>query len=319
MSYFSGEKFLQESTEQKAGPKLAVGDACTCVAVNLGGLEGEYPDITERWMSREKELAQSIDWQSFKVTSDHVSDPTPFSLSLSLSFFLSLSCFLSPSFSFFLPLSHLSHCLCLFFPFLSLSLHMYLHLFLPSPLSLNSSHSLFLPHSFIFLDLPKYCRHVLILMLYTLPQICSWLRNSAEMFLQSRVELGSSLETAEDLLMEHQEFEIRAKVRSYDHHITLIYVIPHPSISVLPRKSNHYSLRLKRCLAGVILPPLSSTTERLTSKAFITTLRADFRLVGRFSMTLSPSTEMLTRYNNHVCMTNSTCVPELRIDHKFLY
>ena len=47
---------------------------------------------------------------------------------------------------------------------------------------------------------------------YTI-QIFSWLRDSAEMFLQSRVELGTSLETAEDLLMEHQEFEIRAKVR----------------------------------------------------------------------------------------------------------
>ena len=32
------------------------------------------------------------------------------------------------------------------------------------------------------------------------------------MFLQTRIELGTSLETAEDLLMELQEFEIRAKV-----------------------------------------------------------------------------------------------------------
>ena len=40
------------------------------------------------------------------------------------------------------------------------------------------------------------------------------------MFLQSRVELGTSLETAEDLLMEHQEFEIRAKVRLCDCHLT---------------------------------------------------------------------------------------------------
>ena len=53
-------------------------------------------------------------------------------------------------------------------------------------------------------------------------QICSWLKDSAEMFLQSRIELGTSLETAEDLLMEHQEFEIRAKVRSRDYHITVI-------------------------------------------------------------------------------------------------
>ena len=155
MSCFSGEKFLEESTEQKAGPKLAVGDACTCVAVNLGGLEGQYPDITERWMAREKELVQNIDWQSFKVTSDHVSD----SLSLSLS----LSPYLPP---------------------------------------------------FSFLD---YAYHYDPMTLYTLLiQICSWLRDSAEMFLQSRVELGTSLETAEDLLMEHQEFEIRAKVRPHN-------------------------------------------------------------------------------------------------------
>ncbi len=83
LSCFSGEKFLEESTEQKAGPKLAVGDACTCVAVNLGGLEGQYPDITDRWMAREKELVQNIDWQSFKVTSDHVSLSLSLSLSLS--------------------------------------------------------------------------------------------------------------------------------------------------------------------------------------------------------------------------------------------
>ena len=105
LSCFSGEKFLQESTEQKAGPKLAVGDACTCVAVNLGGLEGEYPDITERWMAREKELAQNIDWQSFKVTSDHVSAPTPSSSSLSPSLPPPISVPLSP-FSLF-PYPHL--------------------------------------------------------------------------------------------------------------------------------------------------------------------------------------------------------------------
>ncbi len=33
------------------------------------------------------------------------------------------------------------------------------------------------------------------------------------MFLQSRVDLGTSLETAEDLLMELEEFQKRAKVR----------------------------------------------------------------------------------------------------------
>ena len=50
------------------------------------------------------------------------------------------------------------------------------------------------------------------------------------MFLQSRVELGTSLETAEDLLMEHQEFEIRAKVIPHDCHMTSIHFDhAHPS------------------------------------------------------------------------------------------
>ena len=44
------------------------------------------------------------------------------------------------------------------------------------------------------------------------------------MFLQSRVDLGSSLETTEDLLMEFHEFQIRAKVNmclSCDCHVTV--------------------------------------------------------------------------------------------------
>ena len=74
LTQLTGERFLKESTEQRAGPKLAVGDACTSVAVDLGGLEGQYPNVTERWLAREKLLKETIDWQSFKVTSDHVSD-----------------------------------------------------------------------------------------------------------------------------------------------------------------------------------------------------------------------------------------------------
>lgn len=46
-----------------------------------------------------------------------------------------------------------------------------------------------------------------------LSQISSWLKDSAEMFLQNRVDLGTSLETAEDLLMELEEFQTRAKVQ----------------------------------------------------------------------------------------------------------
>lgn len=48
------------------------------------------------------------------------------------------------------------------------------------------------------------------------------------MFLQTRIELGTSLETAEDLLMEHQEFEIRAKVRSCDYHMTSYNICSKP-------------------------------------------------------------------------------------------
>ncbi len=47
--------------------------------------------------------------------------------------------------------------------------------------------------------------------IYTL-QITTWLRESAGKFLETRVDVGMSLETAEDLLSELGEFEIRAKV-----------------------------------------------------------------------------------------------------------
>ena len=59
--------------------------------------------------------------------------------------------------------------------------------------------------------------HSLICMIHS--QICSWLKDSAGKFLQSRVDLGTSVETAEDLLMEHEEFQIRAKV-----YVTAVFV-----------------------------------------------------------------------------------------------
>ena len=69
-----------------------------------------------------------------------------------------------------------------------------------------------------------------------------------------------------------------------------------PIISVLLKKSNLCCPKVKGCLADAILPPLSSMIEHLTLTAFTTTLRADCGLVGRSSMTQSPSTETLTRY-----------------------
>lgn len=40
-----------------------------------------------------------------------------------------------------------------------------------------------------------------------------WLKQSAGKFLETRIDVGTSLETAEDLLSELGEFEIRAKVQ----------------------------------------------------------------------------------------------------------
>ncbi len=42
------------------------------------------------------------------------------------------------------------------------------------------------------------------------------MRESAGKFLETRVDIGMSLETAEDLLSELGEFEIRAKVQYYN-------------------------------------------------------------------------------------------------------
>ncbi len=70
-----GENFLTSTSELlcfRGGPKLAVGGACTSVAVDLGDLEGRGPDILERWEQRHKELTELLDWQSFKQASDQV-------------------------------------------------------------------------------------------------------------------------------------------------------------------------------------------------------------------------------------------------------
>ena len=70
-----GEQFLEVTSDMlsgRGGPKLSVGDACTSVAVDMGDLEGRYPDTKQRWTTRETELTQKIDWQAFKVTCDQV-------------------------------------------------------------------------------------------------------------------------------------------------------------------------------------------------------------------------------------------------------
>lgn len=45
------------------------------------------------------------------------------------------------------------------------------------------------------------------------PQLTSWMKDASESFLV-RFDLGTSLETTEDLIMEFEEFRARAKVRS---------------------------------------------------------------------------------------------------------
>ena len=64
--------------------------------------------------------------------------------------------------------------------------------------------------------------------------MCSWLRESAELFLQNHTDIGNSAETAEDLLTEHQEFQIRAKVCvcvCMCMCMCMLYIVPSPGVS----------------------------------------------------------------------------------------
>lgn len=75
-TYSLGNQFLELTSEiltARGGPKLEVGGACTSVAVDLGDVEGRYPDVVERWKTKEKELSQQMDWQAFKSNYDQVS------------------------------------------------------------------------------------------------------------------------------------------------------------------------------------------------------------------------------------------------------
>ena len=75
----AGEEFLKVTSgilaaagSQSGRARLAVGDACTSVAVELGELEGKFSALTEIWGEREKRLQQTIDWEAFKMNSDQV-------------------------------------------------------------------------------------------------------------------------------------------------------------------------------------------------------------------------------------------------------
>ena len=50
------------------GPRLAIGNASTSVAVAMGELEGKFPDVIVRWAERDKELRQIFQLQGFKFT-----------------------------------------------------------------------------------------------------------------------------------------------------------------------------------------------------------------------------------------------------------
>ena len=64
-----GEQFLETTskmTSEKSAPELSVGGACISVAVEMGGVEGRYPEALEVWSRRERQLQQSLEWQSFQ-------------------------------------------------------------------------------------------------------------------------------------------------------------------------------------------------------------------------------------------------------------
>ena len=74
-SLSTGESFLNTTSEilcNRGGPKLAVGGACTSVAVDLGDLEGRGPELFDRWADREKVLMEMVSCHAFKQSSEQV-------------------------------------------------------------------------------------------------------------------------------------------------------------------------------------------------------------------------------------------------------
>lgn len=82
-------------------------------------------------------------------------------------------------------------------------------------------------------------------------QVCQWLRESAELFLQNHTDIGHSEATAEDLLTEHQEFQIRAKVRT------------HACLAIQPTGSQH--VRSDTMTVELCLSPTQRTATEVTS------------------------------------------------------
>ena len=70
-----GEKFLETTSKmaaEKTAPELSVGGACISVAVEMGGVEGRYPEALEVWSRRERQLQQSLEWHSFRQNIEQV-------------------------------------------------------------------------------------------------------------------------------------------------------------------------------------------------------------------------------------------------------
>ena len=57
---------------EKLAPQLNVGGASISVAVEMGGVDGRYPEAMEVWSCREKQLQQSMEWQSFRQNIEQV-------------------------------------------------------------------------------------------------------------------------------------------------------------------------------------------------------------------------------------------------------
>ena len=62
---------------EKTAPQLSVGGACISVALEMAGVEGRYPVALEVWSRRERQLQQSLEWQSFQQNIEQVRQSFP--------------------------------------------------------------------------------------------------------------------------------------------------------------------------------------------------------------------------------------------------
>ena len=75
MCWTAGEKFIESASKmatEKTTPELSVGGASISVAVEMGGVDGRYPEAMEVWSARERRLQQSMEWQSFRQNIEQV-------------------------------------------------------------------------------------------------------------------------------------------------------------------------------------------------------------------------------------------------------